>query len=316
MKNPLGIIVIAILAAMQAASLVVAAVVLRNFSLAASLAALLGVVTSGYACVALLKRRHNAYLAVAAAGTAVLAFFAVMVSRVFALSDDPPAIESVLAASMVWIAIVLFLSFYVFQALRYEAVPDATRSRVPAWVWPVTAVIAIALIAASVLFGGVPAREAGNGAVTIPGGDAPKGAITYDLVSVNGQKLPWIITTNEFLTVEQTAETIHLEPGKTTGKVWTSSTLRTTHSGEEPQTRKADAKPATFVLDGDSLQIINAGRCRRTTIYTVADEQRVLRYRSYREEGNACENTPPQVRERLRAIRELPGEFHLRASSE
>ena len=121
MKHRLGIIVLAVLAALQAFSLAFAAFVMRDFSLAAALVALLGAALSVYACVALIKRHSKAYLAVAAAGVSVLAFFAVMVGRVFALSDDPPATESVLATAMVWIALVLFAAFYVYQS-RHDAI--------------------------------------------------------------------------------------------------------------------------------------------------------------------------------------------------
>jgi hypothetical protein len=121
MKHRLGIIVLAVLAALQAISLGFAAFVMRDFSLAASAVALLGALVSAFACVALLKRHQQAYLATAAAGVSVLAFFAVMVGRVFAVSDDPPATESVLATAMVWIALVLFAAFYVYQT-RHDVV--------------------------------------------------------------------------------------------------------------------------------------------------------------------------------------------------
>ena len=118
MKHRLGIIVIAILAALQAISLGLAAFALRNFSLTAAVVALVGVGACVYACVALLQRRRHAYLAVAAAGTAALAFFAYMVGSVLALSEDPPATESVLGTALVWIALVLFAAFYVHQTLN------------------------------------------------------------------------------------------------------------------------------------------------------------------------------------------------------
>jgi hypothetical protein len=121
MKHRLGIIVLAALAVLQAFSLAFAAFVMRDFSPAAAVVALLGAALSAYACVALVKRHAKAYLAVAAAGVSVLAFFAVMVGRVFALSDDPPATESVLATAMVWIALVLLAAFYVYQT-RYDAI--------------------------------------------------------------------------------------------------------------------------------------------------------------------------------------------------
>ena len=123
MKHRLGILVLAILAAMQAISLGFAAFAIRNFSVAASVVALLGVGACVYACIALLKRKRHAYLAVAAAGTAALVFFAVMVGRVFVLTDDPPATESVLGTALVWLALVLFAAFYVHQTLN-----DATAA--------------------------------------------------------------------------------------------------------------------------------------------------------------------------------------------
>jgi hypothetical protein len=46
-----------------------------------------------------------------------------MVGRVFVLSDDPPATESVLGTALVWIALVLFAAFYVHQTLN-----DATAA--------------------------------------------------------------------------------------------------------------------------------------------------------------------------------------------
>jgi hypothetical protein len=151
-KRPIGIIIVAVLAALQTLSLAVAAVVLRDFSLTASLAAILGVITSAYACVALLNLQPNAHLAVAAAGTAALAFFATMVGHAFSISNDAPATDSLLSAAIVWIVLVLFVAFYVYQTLRVmHVLLPPSRSRVPVWALALTIVISVALIVASVL---------------------------------------------------------------------------------------------------------------------------------------------------------------------
>jgi hypothetical protein len=61
MKHRLGIITLAVLAGLQAISLGFAALAIRNFSVAASAVALLGVGACVYACIALLKRKRHAY---------------------------------------------------------------------------------------------------------------------------------------------------------------------------------------------------------------------------------------------------------------
>jgi hypothetical protein len=138
----------------------------------------------------------------------------------------------------------------------------------------------------------------------------PRDAIAYDLVLVDGEPPPWVIINNAVMVLQQTGGQLQLEPNRSAGRAWTTTTLQQ-GAGSAAVSRTVTNRNERFVWDSDSLQVMITGRCNRITVFTVSEDRSVLKQRSVRESGSGCDNAPPDVAARLRALREQQREYRL-----
>jgi hypothetical protein len=139
---------------------------------------------------------------------------------------------------------------------------------------------------------------------------ATDGTVTYNLVTIDDAPPPWLIIDDPVMQVAEIGGSLQIEAGKSSGKAWTTISLRN-GVGEQARVRTTTTKDDTFVLSGRTLEIISGSDCKRTAVFTLSRDKRTLRQTGYREEGPRCNDAPPEVATRLRALRERQREYKL-----